>query len=89
MKSSPPFFLVSVEHQGEEENKDSETLKSPKKEKNKGVKSSPPGKIEDKCFPQVAFSVDKDLLMEVEELEEKMFSASLQNKVRCKRCLKG
>ena len=59
-------------------------LKSPKKEKQKGSKTAPQGKIEDRTFPLVAFSVDKDILIEIEELEEKMFSASLQNKASFK-----
>jgi len=37
--------------------------------------------IEDKTFPQVAFAVDKAILREVEEMEEKVFTASLQVKV--------
>ena len=74
-------ILVSIQHKDEDENKEVEPLKSPKKEKHKSVKPNPPGKIEDRSFPQVAFSVDKDILIEIEELEEKMFSASLQNKV--------
>ena len=65
----------------EEEIKEPEPLKSPRKDKHKSIKPTPPGKVDDKCFPQVAFSVDKDILIEIEELEEKMFSASLQNKV--------
>lgn len=70
----------SIQHKDEEENKEVEPLKSPKKEKHKSLKPTPPGKIEDRSFPQAAFSVDKDILIEIEELEEKMFSASLQNK---------
>ena len=37
--------------------------------------------IEDKMFPEVAFAVDKAILREVEEMEEKVFQASLQVKV--------
>ena len=37
--------------------------------------------IEDKWYPQLAYASDKAILMEVEELEEKVFSASLQVKV--------
>ena len=37
--------------------------------------------IDDKTFPQVAFAVDKAILREVEEMEEKVFTASLQVKV--------
>jgi len=37
--------------------------------------------IEDKWYPQIAYASDKALLLEVEELEEKVFSASLQVKV--------
>jgi len=32
-------------------------------------------------FPEVAFAVDKAILREVEEMEEKVFQASLQVKV--------
>ena len=74
-------FVVSIQHKDEDEPKEPEPLKSPRKDKNKSFKLNPPGKIEDKSFPQVAFSTDKDILIEIEELEEKMFSASLQNKV--------
>ena len=35
----------------------------------------------DKTFPHVAFAVDKAILREVEEMEEKVFTASLQVKV--------
>lgn len=45
-------------------------------EKNKNVPFS------DKTFPKVAFAVDKAILREVEEMEEKVFTASLQVKVR-------
>jgi len=38
--------------------------------------------IGDKTFPEVAFAVDKAILREVEEMEEKVFTASLQVKVR-------
>eukprot|EP00794_Sanderia_malayensis_P003185 gene3185-3656_t len=69
-----------LESQDEEELKETENMKSPKKENQKCSVSLSPGEIEDKPYPQVAFSIDKDLLVEVEELEEKMFSASLQNK---------
>ena len=37
--------------------------------------------IGDKTFPEVAFAVDKAILREVEEMEEKVFTASLQVKV--------
>ena len=37
--------------------------------------------IDDKTFPEVAFAVDKAILREVEEMEEKVFQASLQVKV--------
>lgn len=37
--------------------------------------------IDDKTFPEVAFAVDKAILREVEEMEEKVFTASLQVKV--------
>lgn len=36
--------------------------------------------FEDKTFPEVAFAVDKAILREVEEMEEKVFTASLQVK---------
>ncbi|XP_065053159.1 bromodomain adjacent to zinc finger domain protein 2B-like isoform X2 [Rhopilema esculentum] len=77
-KKNKEAFLIH--HKDEDENKEPEVLKSPKKEKHKGLKTAPQGKIEDRTFPLVAFSVDKDILIEIEELEEKMFSASLQNK---------
>ena len=48
---------------------------SEKKETNNDVD------IEDKTFPEVAFAVDKAILREVEEMEEKVFTASLQVKV--------
>ena len=76
-----------MEHSDDEENKEAESLKSPKKDKYKSFKPNIPGKIEDRSFPQVAFSTDKDILIEIEELEEKMFSASLQNKVHCLICI--
>lgn len=38
--------------------------------------------IVDKWYTQVAFACDKATLIEIEELEEKIFSASLQVKVR-------
>ena len=44
-------------------------------EKNKDIP------IEDKHFPEVAFAVNKAILREVEEMEEKVFTASLQVKV--------
>lgn len=37
--------------------------------------------FEDKTFPHVIFAVDKAILREVEEMEEKVFTASLQVKV--------
>lgn len=37
--------------------------------------------IDDRMFPEVAFAVDKAILREVEEMEEKVFQASLQVKV--------
>ena len=37
--------------------------------------------IQDKWYPQLAYASDKAILIEVEELEEKVFSASLQVKV--------
>ena len=37
--------------------------------------------IDDKTFPEVAFAVNKAILREVEEMEEKVFQASLQVKV--------
>lgn len=39
-------------------------------------------RINDSWFPQLAYASDKSSLIEVEELEEKVFSASLQVKVR-------
>ena len=41
-------------------------------------KSAP---IIDQWYPQLAYASDKAVLIEVEELEEKVFSASLQVKV--------
>ena len=47
-----------------------------------GTTATDPNKtIEDKWYPQLAYASDKAILMEVEELEEKVFSASLQVKV--------
>ena len=38
--------------------------------------------VVDTWFPDQAFAANKNILMEVEELEEKIFAASLQVKVR-------
>lgn len=47
-----------------------------------GIMATDPNKtMEDKWYPQLAYASDKAILMEVEELEEKVFSASLQVKV--------
>ena len=37
--------------------------------------------IKDRWFPDQAFAANKNVLIEVEELEEKIFAASLQVKV--------
>ena len=53
-------------------------------EENETSSSNEPRKdtpVEDKTFPHVAFAVDKAILREVEEMEEKVFTASLQIKV--------
>lgn len=42
---------------------------------------SPDAEIVDSWFPDQAFAANKNILIEVEELEEKIFAASLQVKV--------
>ena len=65
------FFIVSLEL-SEEDNK----------EESKYVPQiTPDGRIPDQWYPELAYAVDKAVLIEVEELEEKVFSASLQTKV--------
>lgn len=50
------------------------------KEKAASSESKKDVAFEDKTFPHVAFAVDKAILREVEEMEEKVFTASLQVK---------
>ena len=69
------FFSFSNENEVESDSEDDEAKE---KAADKGAKDAP---IEDKTFPQVAFAVDKAILREVEEMEEKVFTASLQVKV--------
>ncbi|KAL9966066.1 hypothetical protein ACROYT_G024079 [Oculina patagonica] len=45
-----------------------------------GTEKNKDNPIEDKMFPEVAFAVNKAILREVEEMEEKVFTASLQVK---------
>ena len=67
------FLFSEVESDSDDDN---ETPgKSSGSEKNKN------NPIDDKIFPEVAFAVDKAILREVEEMEEKVFQASLQVKV--------
>ncbi|CAH3184955.1 unnamed protein product, partial [Porites evermanni] len=49
-------------------------------EKSKKQETDADMDIGDKTFPEVAFAVDKAILREVEEMEEKVFTASLQVK---------
>ena len=68
------FFLVSlVLPEDENENKEKSEEGAIVTDLNKS--------IEDKWYPQIAYASDKAILMEVEDLEEKVFSASLQVKV--------
>ena len=70
------FCSSSLENEVESDSDDDEPLeKSASREANKDIA------IEDKTFPEVAFAVDKAILREVEEMEEKVFTASLQVKV--------
>jgi len=64
---------TKVESDSDDDNETPEKLSC--SEKNKG------NPIDDKMFPEVAFAVDKAILREVEEMEEKVFQASLQVKV--------
>ena len=79
------MFSVCLEDGEDEDDKDqnAEQLKSPKspKKHRKMVEISSNGKIEDKWLPHVAFQMEKAILVDVEELEEKLCSASLQSKV--------
>ena len=71
------FVITKVESDSDDDDEKQQTLTT--SEKNKNVP------FEDKTFPEVAFAVDKAILREVEEMEEKVFTASLQVKV--KNCL--
>ena len=70
-------MITKVESDSDDDDEKQQTLTT--SEKNKNVP------YEDKTFPEVAFAVDKAILREVEEMEEKVFTASLQVKV--KNCL--
>ena len=73
------IFFVITEVESDSDDDDEKLQTSTTSEKNKNVP------FEDKTFPEVAFAVDKAILREVEEMEEKVFTASLQVKV--KNCL--
>ena len=66
------FILVSLELP-EDDNSKEENKYVPQLTSN--------GAIADQWYPELAYAVDKAILVEVEELEEKVFSASLQSKV--------
>ena len=66
---------TKVESDSDDDDDDETLAKSAMSEKNKD------NPFEDKTFPEVAFAVDKAILREVEEMEEKVFTASLQVKV--------
>ena len=53
-----------------------------KTDKSSALQSGDSNPIEDKEFAEVAFAINKAILKEVEEMEEKVFAASLQVKVR-------
>ena len=67
-------MITKVESDSDDDDEKQQTLTT--SEKNKNVP------FEDKTFPEVAFAVDKAILREVEEMEEKVFTASLQVKVK-------
>ena len=70
------FVLLYLKPTVESDSDDDEPLeRSKKQETDAGMD------IGDKTFPEVAFAVDKAILREVEEMEEKVFTASLQVKV--------
>lgn len=69
-------MFSSCENSVESDSEDDE-----EKEKAASSESKKDAAFEDKTFPHVAFAVDKAILREVEEMEEKVFTASLQVKV--------
>lgn len=69
------MFVLKTKVESDSDDNEETPTKSASTEKNKDEP------IEDKTFPKVAFAVNKAILKEVEEMEEKVFTASLQVKV--------
>ena len=69
------LFLLKTKVESDSDDEEETPEKSANIDKNKD------NPIDDKMFPEVAFAVNKAILREVEEMEEKVFTASLQVKV--------
>ena len=65
----------------DEDSDDERSLAASKQKREQSWEAQAKGLFEDSMFPEVAFAINKGMLREVEDLEERVFTASLQVKV--------
>ena len=68
----------------DEDSEDEQSLAASKQKNTRDLQAQAQGQFDDNIFPEVAFAINKAILRDVEDLEERVFTASLQVKVSFK-----